>query len=82
MFNPPKETPAIPTTEQQKEIQTDLANGMLAMREMLRPLFDAADGMRADLEARGWSPTAAEKLTMTWLQRNLINCTPVAGTIL
>lgn len=79
MFNPPKDKPTVPSLEDQKEVQADLANGMLAMREMLRPAFDAADGMRADLEARGWSPTAAETLTMTWLQRTLINCTPLVG---
>lgn len=26
----------------------------------LQPMFDASDGVRAELERRGWSPTAAE----------------------
>ncbi len=40
---------------------------MAAMSEMT-PVLDAADGMRADLERRGWSPTAAESVAQQWLQ--------------
>lgn len=35
--------------------------------EAMQPLLDAADGMRADLERRGWSPTAAEQIAQSWL---------------
>jgi hypothetical protein len=34
---------------------------------LLAPLFDAADGMRADLLARGWTPQIAEYLAGQWL---------------
>ncbi|RMB85607.1 hypothetical protein [Streptomyces shenzhenensis] len=45
----------------------ELTNGLLAMREQLAPVFDTADGMRADMEKRGWSPTAAEQVALAWL---------------
>jgi hypothetical protein len=75
--DPPK--PPEPETSEEEAARTMLANGMLLIRESLTPAFDAADGMRADLIARGWSPGAAELLTMTWLQRVVINCTPLIG---
>lgn len=45
----------------------ELSNALLIMAEQTAPVFDAADGMRADLEKRGWSPTAAEQVALTWL---------------
>ena len=48
-------------------MRNELANAMLQMTEMLTPIFDTADGMRADLLARGWSPTAAEASAAAWL---------------
>jgi hypothetical protein len=53
-----------PTPE---EIKQQLAVGMLDLTGMLEPIYDAADGMRRDLESRGWSPTMAEKAAGTWL---------------
>jgi hypothetical protein len=35
--------------------------------ETFAPFLDAADGMRADLERRGWSPTQAERIAGAWL---------------
>lgn len=49
------------------QLRHDLANNLLVMQEQMAPLFDAADGMRADLHKRGWSPTAAEQAALTWL---------------
>jgi hypothetical protein len=46
----------------------DMANSLLEMREQFAPIFDTAEGMRADMEKRGWSPTAAEAASLTWLQ--------------
>lgn len=46
----------------------ELASGLLAINEQLEPLFDAADGVRADMERRGYSPTAAEAIALQWLQ--------------
>lgn len=40
---------------------------LLEAMEMMSPILDAADGLRADLEKRGWSPTAAETAAGTWL---------------
>lgn len=62
-----------------EELRHAIAVSFLAMREGLAPAFDAADGMRADLQSRGWSPQSAELLTLTWLQRVLINATPLTG---
>lgn len=47
--------------------KTELANTLLALGEMFTPIIDYADGMKADLERRGWSPTAAEHASLTWL---------------
>jgi hypothetical protein len=48
-----------------------LATVMLQMTEQMTPIFDTADGMRADLESRGWSPTAAEQAAAAWLAGTL-----------
>lgn len=38
----------------------ELTNGLLEATEQMGPLLDAAEGHRAEMERRGWSPTAAE----------------------
>lgn len=48
-------------------VRHELANAMLQMTETIAPILDTADGMRADLEQRGWSPTAAEQAAAAWL---------------
>ena len=45
----------------------EMATSLLAMREQMGPIYDTADGMRADLEARGWSPAAGEQAALVWL---------------
>lgn len=50
---------------------TQTAKAMVALAEQTAPLYDAADGVKADLQRRGWSPTAAEQVAMTWLQEAL-----------
>lgn len=45
----------------------DMSKMLLQMREQMGPIFDAADGMKADLEKRGWSPTASEQIALLWL---------------
>ena len=47
--------------------QPDLVTALLAVNETLGPIFDAADGVKANLERRGWSLTAAEQAALTWL---------------
>jgi len=44
-------------TDQQRH---DLLNGLLEMAENLTPFLDVAEGHRAEMERRGWSPTASE----------------------
>jgi hypothetical protein len=53
-----------PTVDEQRAaLATVLMDGL----SLLAPLFDAADGMRADLLARGWTPQIAEYLAGQWL---------------
>ncbi|GAB2331774.1 hypothetical protein AB0N20_27415 [Streptomyces griseoincarnatus] len=56
-----------PTPDELAQQRHELANAMLTMTEQITPIFDTADGMRADLEKRGWSPTAAEQVALAWL---------------
>lgn len=44
-----------------------LTNSMLELSENMTPIFDAADGVKAEMERRGWSPTASEQVALTWL---------------
>lgn len=54
-----------PTVEEQRE---HLMRGLMEVREIVvTPLFDAADGMKADLLARGWSPAVVDYLAGSWL---------------
>ncbi len=51
----------------QPQTPPDVATVLLEAREAMSLLFDTADGMRKDLESRGWSPTMAEHLAGRWL---------------
>ncbi|MFF3140408.1 hypothetical protein ACFVRU_01415 [Streptomyces sp. NPDC057927] len=64
MFGPV--TPPTPA-----EMKAQLTMAMLDMAGVLEPIYDAADGMKRDLEARGWSPTVAEQCAGTWLASSL-----------
>lgn len=59
--------PDLPTPEELAQQRHDLANAMLVFTEQMTPVFDTADGMRRDLEKRGYSPTAAEQVAIAWL---------------
>lgn len=50
-----------------EEVKNAVALAMLDVVGALEPVYDAADGMRRDLEARGWSPAMAEQAAGTWL---------------
>jgi hypothetical protein len=54
------------TTSETDDATRELAQGLMEGIAVMAPIFDAADGMRADLEKRGWSPTAAEAIAMEW----------------
>lgn len=53
-----------PTIDEQRAA---LAHTLMDGMSLLAPLFDAADGMRADLLARGWTAEIAEGLAGQWL---------------
>lgn len=56
-----------PTPPTPAEAKTQIATAMLDLAGLLEPIYDAADGMRRELESRGWSPTMAEQAAGTWL---------------
>lgn len=71
----------MPSPEQLAKERHTLASGLLMMSEQMAPIFDTADGMRADLEKRGWSPTAAETAALTWLCGFIsATCNPARGS--
>ncbi|MGI5404153.1 hypothetical protein ACQEVG_32825 [Streptomyces sp. CA-135486] len=53
---------------------------MLTMVGALEPIYDTADGMRRDLESRGWSPTMAEQAAGTWLCTTLASIASGGGS--
>ncbi|MFF1284349.1 hypothetical protein ACFVY4_26855 [Streptomyces sp. NPDC058299] len=74
----PAPADGLPSPEERAQMLASLAQSFAWMREGHAALLDAADGMRTDLLARGWSPAAAEALVYTWTQRCLINLTPTS----
>lgn len=52
---------------------------MLDVTGMLEPVYDTADGMRRDLERRGWSPAMAEQCAGTWLASALASLMGFGG---
>lgn len=72
-FRTPAEPPVPePDLTEQEAAVAAFSNGLLEIRQLvLKPAFDAADGIRADLIARGWSAQAAEVIAVPWLQRVL-----------
>lgn len=57
----------LPSDEEIEKERAELATSLLVMQARFQPIFDAADGMKADMERRGWSPTAAESVALQWL---------------
>lgn len=45
-----------------QDMAAKLAASMMDTLTALRPLFEAAQGLKSQLEADGWSPTAAEQI--------------------
>jgi hypothetical protein len=71
--------PAEPDVDEEAAAAVEIHNGLMQLRDGLAPVFDAADGMRADLRARGWSEENAQVLALTWTQRIVANFTPLVG---
>lgn len=59
--------PKKPTPAELEAMRHQLSNALLMMSEQMTPIFDAADGVKTDMEKRGWSPTAAEQVALAWL---------------
>lgn len=55
------------TPPSQAEVKAQVTLAMLDMTGALEPVYDTADGMRRELESRGWSPTVAEQAAGVWL---------------
>jgi hypothetical protein len=55
------------TNDEAAKARHELATAMLQINEQISPILDAADGMKADMERRGWSPTASESVALQWL---------------
>ncbi len=59
------------TDNQAANQRSELSAALLQMNEQIAPILDNADGMRVEMERRGWSPTAAEQVALQWLRSAL-----------
>jgi hypothetical protein len=64
----------LPDAAELARIRTELSNSLLVMQEQIAPIFDAADGMRADLASRGYSTDAVESVVCHWLETVITIC--------
>jgi len=55
------------TDDERAKQRAELSSALMQINEQMAPILDAADGMRTDLERRGWSPTASETVALQWL---------------
>ncbi|MGC5565325.1 hypothetical protein ACPYPG_21155 [Streptomyces sp. FR-108] len=55
------------TPDELHRIGLQLAHTLHQIGSLCEPLFDAADGVKNELERRGWSPTASEELAAEYL---------------
>ena len=55
------------THDEAAKQRNEMAVALLEVSESITPILDSADGMKAEMERRGWSPTAAEQVALTWL---------------
>lgn len=49
------------------EVATEVTTALADVLDASRPFVEASVGLRADLERRGYSPTAAESIAASWL---------------
>lgn len=61
------------TREEIDRTRNQLTSNLMAFSELMGPIFDHADGIRADLERRKWSPQAAEQVALVWLLNSVQN---------
>lgn len=55
------------TDNEAAKARAEMSTALMEVQDQFRPIIDAADGMRVDMERRGWSPTAAEQASLSWL---------------
>lgn len=48
-------------------MRKELTLNLIQMKENMEPLYEAAEGTRADLVKRGWSGPTAEWIASEWL---------------
>jgi hypothetical protein len=53
--------------ERDDDVYRGIQENMLMLTELMTPVFDAADGVKANMISRGWSPEAAERAALEWL---------------
>ncbi|MEU3785227.1 hypothetical protein [Streptomyces sp900129855] len=68
-----KQGPKGLTPEEIDHKRNELSNSLLVFAELMAPIFDHADGVRADLKRRGWSAQAAEQVALVWLVNTVQN---------
>ncbi|MEU2265012.1 hypothetical protein ABZ568_00860 [Streptomyces olindensis] len=61
------------TREEIDRTRNQLTSSLMAFSELMGPIFDHADGIRADLVRREWSPQAAEQVALVWLINSVQN---------
>ncbi|MFJ8935370.1 hypothetical protein ACIRL0_06575 [Streptomyces sp. NPDC102365] len=55
------------TPDELHRLGIELAHTLHQIGSLCAPLFDAADGVKNELERRGWSPTVSEELAAEYL---------------
>lgn len=49
------------------DMAAQFAELLMQLQDLYRAAYEAADGMKAELAARGYSETAAESVAVAWL---------------
>lgn len=57
----------------------EFAEAMATMAELMRPMGEAVDGYREEALRRGYSPTAAEQMAMSYHEHLLTLIRPMAS---
>jgi hypothetical protein len=55
-----------------------VAEACMQTRDLITPILESAEGVKADMVARGWSPGNAETVAATYVQAMLKNA--IGGT--
>lgn len=55
------------TAPDEPDVEVSLAENLVGLGVEMEPFFEQARGIKARMEAEGWSPTTAEQVAGTWL---------------